>query len=73
MCKRILPVLVLGLVVDIIVHDFFVVDEVAVVDGVAWHSPAIKATHTVAYGNDDVDNDEVGIVEVVPCPRNSSA
>ena len=43
------PVLEVGLlVVNIIIDVVFVVDEVDIVDGVAWHSPAIKATHTVA-------------------------
>ena len=59
------------LVVDIIIDVVFVVAEVDKVDGVAWHSPAKIATHTIAHGNDGADKDEVELVEV-PCPRNFS-
>ena len=60
------------LVVHIIIDVVFVVDEVDIVDGVAWHSPAIKAIHIVAQGNDDVEKNDVDNVEVVPCPQDSS-
>ena len=42
------PALVRGLVVHNIVIEVFVLDEDDIVNDVAWHSPAIKATHTVA-------------------------
>ena len=65
-----------GLLVVLIIDVVFDVEEIDKVEVVAWHSPARRATHTVAHSNDSVDKDGVEngveVDEEVSYPRNFS-